>query len=285
LKKRLDGKGAAAKCSEKRRCGVRGLRQTLRRTRGVHGLLALAFLFAGAAVSLAQPSMPPLSAEAIEKMRKTKAPEDWTTEERLAVRFDPGDISRRRKASREDLKKSNADLPEVQAARAVPPEAGNETNNIVGQRNPELFLPTEIFDSLIQHAFLPVPEMRESYRRTFEEGFQSAGFSPEAFWPTLTAIAKDTIQAHKEYYEISRKLGKATAAERKALSRRIEEIGAGLCVQRAAELEAARQRFGRKAFDRFLYRTVAPTMFQVMSSDPEWSDHLRQMEGGCHAAK
>lgn len=259
---------------------MRAFRRKLQRADRIPGLLALVCFFAGAVHSFGQSAISP---QAIEHMRKIKAPEDWTLEERLAVRFDPGDMSLRRQADRELLLRSKVDLPDTAATQAVPP--GAASNSVVGQRNPELFLPTEIFDSLIQHAFLPVPEMRESYRRTFEEGFPVVGFSPKAFWPALTTIARETIQAHTEYYEVAQRLAKATAADRKALHKRLEEIGAGLCAKRAVELAAARQHFGRKSFDKFLYRAVAPTMFQVMSPDSEWRDQLRTMEEGCHATK
>jgi hypothetical protein len=249
-----------------------------RAARGATGLLALAWLLGATALSSAQT---PLSAEAIEKLRRAKAPEDWTTEERLAVRFDPGDVRLRREAARGDLMKGKADLPEVAAARAALPNPNDETNHIVGQRTPELFLPTEVFESLLKGAFSPDPQTRRVCRSTMREGLEAAGFDPETFWPALEAIAREPIRSHSEFYELALKMGKAKATERKAIAEHSGEIVARLCAPQAAALAEARKRFGRKPFDRFLYRTVAPTMFLITSPDPEWPAQLRKREGGC----
>jgi hypothetical protein len=262
---------------------VRKLRRTLQRTGGAPGLLALVCLLAGAAISRAQS---PMSAEVIEKMRKTKAPEEWTVEERLAVRFDPGDISRRRQADREQLLKTRAELPEIAAAQASPPDAGDTSNSVVGQRNPELFLPIELFDSLLKGAFPPQSlnqqESRDSYHSVMQGALEAAGFNPGSFWRDLEGIAKVPIQADKEFYKLAEMLGHAKPSERATLVKRSEEIAVSMCGPRAAALAAAREHFG-KAFERFLYRGVAPTMFQLLSPDPEWENQLRRREEGCHA--
>jgi hypothetical protein len=255
-----------------------------RRAKVAGGLLALAWLLGGAALGWAQS---PLSAEAIEKMR-TKPPEDWTTEERLAVRFDPGDIQRRKKADRQDLKKNAAAFPDLKAEVTGPPSSDTSTS-VAGDRNPELFLPIEIFDSLLKGGFPPQVshqrEARDTYRSSLKDGLEAAGFEPESFWKALEAIAKGPIKADKEFCELAQTLGHATPGERKAIVKRCEEIAVSMCAPRASALAEARRRFGRKAFDRFLYRAVAPTMFQLMSPDPEWENQLRKREEGCHAAR
>jgi hypothetical protein len=240
---------------------MRRLHRTLQRTGGVPGLLALVWLLAGAVLSMAQP---PMSAEAVEKMRKTKAPEDWTVEERLAVRFNPGDMQARR--------------------AAAAPNPSDEINHISGQRNPELFLPIEVFESLLRGAFAADAQASRVARSALREGLEAQGFDPETFWPTLETIARVPIRAHREFFELGQKMGKVNAREREAISKKSGEIVAQLCAPQAAALAEARKRFGWKPFDRFLYRAVAPTLFDMSSPDPEWPAELRRREGGCREA-
>lgn len=258
----------------------RRLRQVLQRSGGLAGLLVLAWLLGQAAQAMAQE---PLTAQKVEMMRKTKAPEDWTLEERLAVRFDPGDVKERRAAARRDLMKGPALLPEIAEARTAPPDPNSETNHINGQRNPELFLPIEVFESLLMGAFAEDPQTSRLARSTMQEGLMAAGLDPETFWQTLEVIAREPIRAHRELYALAMKMGKATPTDRKAISEQSGVIVAKLCGRQTAALAEARKRFGAKAFDRFLYRAVAPSMFKVMlSEDPEWEVQLRRKEGGCH---
>ena len=255
-------------------------RLDVRKAGGATGLLALAWLLGAAALSSAQS---PLSADAIEKMRKTKAPEDWTIEERLIVRFDPGDVKERRAAARRDLMKGPALLPEIAEARTKPPDPNDETNNINGQRNPELFLPIEVFEGLLEGAFAEDPRASRVVRASMQEGLVAAGLDPETFWQTLEVIAREPIRAHRDFFKLAMKMGKATPAERKAISAESGVIVGKLCGPQAATLAEARKRFGAKAFDRFLYRAVAPTMGKLMlSEDPEWEIQARRKEGGCH---
>ncbi|HET7522675.1 MAG TPA: hypothetical protein VFJ79_00880 [Acidimicrobiales bacterium] len=222
----------------------------------------------------------PLSAEAIQKLRATKAPEDWTLEERLAVRFDPGDVRRRREADRAAMVKSGDLTAEQAAVEAADDEC---TNSVAGSRNPELFLPSEIFEKLIFVGFNPDPEFQRATRQLLEPRLRTAGLDPETFWTTLESIARKVIQANNEFLDLDKQFQTTRGAEHRRIKQRAEAVAIAKCGPRAEALARARATFGEKTFDRFLYHGIAPDMARFMGGDPDadWKGQLRAEEGGC----
>lgn len=246
------------------------------------GALALAGLFGVVAAS----AQIRLSPSEIENLRRTKPPEEWTIEERLAVRFDPGDIEKRVQAERTQLMENRVSDPVTQAARTAAQSSSyrKSSNAIVGSRNPELFLPTEVFDMFISMAFSPDLDFRRGSRAQFEPGLRAAGLNPDSFWSDLETIAAPTIRGHIGLAELNLQIAPATAKARAGIGKRMTEVYAGLCGPRATDLAKARKYFGARVFDRFLYRTVAPGMFRTTLPGIAMSDQLRAIDGGCHAA-
>jgi len=238
-------------------------------------LLALVWLLACGAGC-----RPRLSAETIEKMRKTKAPEDWTIEDRLAVRFDPGDMQRREAAHTQEVETVFHQKPP-----APPPGVKREDQSIIiGRHHPELFLPIELFDSLVEAAFLPDRQERAAYRQEVERRLVSAGLDPRSFWPALETIAREPIRLRSEFSEIALKLNKAAPEERQALNQRLQEIDTALCGPQAVALAETEERFGHQRVDRFLYRAVAPQGELGEPARAVWEQRLRAREAGCRTA-
>lgn len=238
--------------------------------------LALAWLLACGAGCRSR-----LSAEAIEKMRTAKAPEDWTIEDRLAVRFDPGDMQRREAANLQEMETVFHQKPP-----ALPPGVKREDQSIViGHQHPELFLPTELFESLVDAAFFPDRQQSAAYRQSVERCLVSAGLDPRSFWPALETIAREPIRLRLEFSEIALKLNKASPEESRALNQRLQEVETALCGPQAAALAATKERFGRQRVDRFLYRAVAPQRDLGEPAKAEWEKRLRAREEGCGSAR
>jgi len=128
-----------------------------------------------------------------------------------------------------------------------------------GAKNPELLLPSELFSALLKQGFDPDPDARKLYRSRVEPVASELGIGPE-LWPTLKEVASDLLP---------------TGSRDK---RPWEEV----CRSHFEALEAARKTLGEKAFDRMLYKAVAPGLkISTMGSSPEMEKELRDMEDGC----
>lgn len=181
-----------------------------------------------------------------------RRPWQWTVEERLAVRFDPEHIKARRLAQL-------ADDPRAATDGSATGTAGRRVTiyGIDGARNPELFLPHELFDGLLT-GFTPDLELRARQRQSFARAIRAFGYDDAEFWRRLEVVSA-------EYVALKYGDGRADWTAR--------------CRARHAALQAARNTFG--GFDVFLYTVIAPSARKVVTSDVDDAARLRDETAGC----
>jgi hypothetical protein len=202
----------------------------------------------------------------------------WTDEERLAGRFDPASIAERA---------SPAVLAEFGFHPPAPPKVVTESSKaaagpitfvILGERNPELFMPFELFDFLIDTAFKDDAQDRASWRKMFTDRGEAP--LPDHFWSRLEGAARPYLDVQHELATLNQQWMAAAPDGRGTLAPRLLAVKGRLCGARAAALAAARREFGISTFDRILYERAAPGLHQ-WSSDPLPAETLRSIEGGC----
>lgn len=179
-----------------------------------------------------------------------KAAWQWTAEERIAKRVDPVQRAARR--------------ARTHGAPARP--AG--FTPLDGSREPELFLPVELVTSLILDNAAPHQLMRNRHRAAIE----AAGWDFAQFWVTLDAAAAPYIALMNYSGQLQRQ-----ARGRADLGRLKPQI----CAAAADLLSAARTTFGNEAFDRFLYRHVAPSIRTEIADHSETAVTLSARSKGC----
>lgn len=190
---------------------------------------------------------------------------EWTLDERIAVRMDAAARAARWEAAR--------------AAGEVP--AGVETDDIVlGSRNPELLMPSELMDR-VSLAFFGEHAKQEQWRKTWAAGAEILG--PD-FWGRLESVAGPYFDSHRRLAELARRVPVATDLEQRLLQEDQQVAFQSQCRLRAEALAAARAAFGPERFDRFLYGLVAPGVKVFMSMSEPFGpagSHWRWMEEGC----
>lgn len=195
----------------------------------------------------------------------TKKNWQWTDEERLARRYDLSSMH-----SRESAYIAKTEGAAVAAGRDV----------VEGDRNPELFLPFELYRGLLMRAFSPLPEASQVFRDGFQERSGDEWFGHD-FWQRLEQTARPYLDSIEAQRSLAKEYQTAHPGRRAEIDRQSEDFGKADCRLRAQNLEAARAIFGREAFDRFLYEAVAPDMMMISVSSEVSADHLRHLAGGC----
>ncbi len=202
----------------------------------------------------------------------------WTLDERLAARFDPLAMAAR-EAEYEAKRKSRFKHVRggffVERTEVTDPPSVSET--IDGSKNPELFLPGELFDMLLHHAFPPGkerPNPQES-ENGFAEWAAALGFGPDFQDRLEWAVAPYLKLLQSELPQ-----GGTTGANAPKWE---QETRLRLCPARVQALEAAEAELGEEAFLRLLYEGVAPSVRHgaVFSSLQRRVEELRFQEGGC----
>lgn len=232
-------------------------------------LLSCALLLASLVMVGADNAPPPNASTATtlqdKPVRPDKLPEDWTLEERLTWRFDPDDARRRRD---EDARESGR-LPDLT----------DDSISVEGRTDPELLLPTELFDALVTFAVLPHPQAREGFQRTMIPALQGLGFD-DTFWATLETAIPEYYSQQKELRRLAMMASQASENERARLRLEMEDLQRNRCRDRFVALAKARAFFGGKRFDRVLYRAVAPLMNIAEPNERYLPGQLRQFERG-----
>ncbi|HYC60387.1 MAG TPA: hypothetical protein VEK79_12560 [Thermoanaerobaculia bacterium] len=203
----------------------------------------------------------------------------WTLDERIAKRLDPAAIRERTVVSERDDVERDGFTPEVRASVGILFKA--PTRFVVeGHRDPELFLPFELFNSIIRG--VEEPDNRSFTRRLYSDEIRESGWDENFFWQTLEEATAEYWTMTDERLAMQRKAETLPLAERRALLIRTEALSISGCRLRAEALQEVRQKLGAEAFDRFLYERVAPNV-GIGSDFPfgneEW--RLRYIEGGC----
>src|SRR5581483_4025186 len=118
----------------------------------------------------------------------TKAPWEWTNQERLAARFDPSQIGDRDAAyatAHPQLRSSGGHRTE---ANAVEGGKRGVVYTIDGTRNPELLLPTELFDALLS-GLQPNATMATRQRAFYGRIIKKLGYDEADFWSQLESAS------------------------------------------------------------------------------------------------
>lgn len=183
---------------------------------------------------------------------------EWSNEERIASRANPA-LARVRVAE--------SAVP--QASRAIAANALQRpiVDIIDGKRQPELFLPTELFDTLVRDGLINGNTWREFYSKPV----RSAGL-PRDFWAQLDRVVGSyaaELRAQNDARYAPQSDDRATDARQ----------ATALCTQRFDALQRARGEFG-EALDRLLYSYVARKT-TLISDQPASAQQLTMESRGC----
>lgn len=186
---------------------------------------------------------------------------EWTTEERLAVRTDA------------EAARARVDKSERRQRRAA--QATRPVDTITGNDNPELFLPHQVFETLVDLAFMHEARHGEMVQEGFTPDVKRHGL-PADFWVRLRTVTTIYVADMRELHAVQqRNRGVRTEAQES-----FAQAYDTMCRSRADALAAARHEFGRERFDRFLYEVIVKGMFSTAWS-PVNGDLLRRAEEGC----
>lgn len=194
----------------------------------------------------------------------------WTLDERLAVRFDP--------------RAGEARIAQEKARARAFPESGlpeDELYNVPssrfsvdGARNPELFLPHELFDHVIHTCFPPDGRDQNLSRRMIERRAAAIGLGSD-LWHRLRKSVAPLVEHDLGRYQ------RFQEATRSGQAMEQGEVGVRRCHLRAAAMESSRKELGEELFLRLLYEAVAPNVSFGYTSEENLQALLRYQEGGC----
>jgi hypothetical protein len=187
----------------------------------------------------------------------------WETKDRLAQRFD---AERIRERARRMVNTDGRNATDG----AYSPEDGADYV-IDGSRNPELFLPFELFDTLMTGLMTDLP-LREKQRAYYGPWIRAAGMDDAALWDALQSVSGDYLLL---------RYGGVQAAQ--GSSEGMNATADALCRAQHDALEAARKLYGREQFDRMLFTAIAPTV-RFASATSNTAVHrakLERADAGC----
>lgn len=151
-------------------------------------------------------------------------------------------------------------------------------DSIDGRRNPELFLPIELFQIFVSGAFHEDAKGRAIYRQARLEASKVA--LPPDFWTRLEEITHTYVVTLNRARALNGQAATAEGNDRERLRKESQDIQATQCQTLAENLDAARNAFGRQFFDRFLYESVAPGA-GIGLARPNTPSELMAMTRGC----
>jgi hypothetical protein len=195
-----------------------------------------------------------------------RQPWQLTVEERIALRTNP-ELARER----------------VRGARRLQTDAANADVRSVdvfdGQTHPELFLPTEVFRSLLTLSTLGPPRTRQLFRKGLMPEVASHGL-PKDFWDRLESVSTVYIADSWAERDLGLTLQRVSGVARWRTEEALALKQRDVCRSRADALAAARKEFGDARFDRFLYEAVAIHKFHSDDHLPD-AAILPYVEEGC----
>lgn len=196
----------------------------------------------------------------------------WTFEERLAKRFDPAEMKERAAAEDRRLREL-VDLGMLRAEEVLSQSSEGDVDTISGHETPELFLPMELFNVLLDHAFPPDGRNQDAARASIEEHAAALGFGAD-FWRRLRRISSPFLEVRREH-------ARQAVASKSVLGN--ERLALSLCRARADALATAKVEFGEEDFLRLLYEVVAPSLSKASRIQDKKAavENLKRIEGGC----
>jgi hypothetical protein len=179
----------------------------------------------------------------------------WTIDERITERF------------RNDRIAERSALTRAARKNHLPAGGAVAMDTLYGRSHAELFLPSEIFRSLLTRTFLISATNRMENRLSIESRAAALGFGQD-LWKRLHAVAREALEME------ARQL-------RRPSVQGSEVRGADTCFARYVALEKAKAEFGEERFMRFLFEAVAPDIFSSYTLTTSTADELLYQEGGC----
>jgi hypothetical protein len=197
---------------------------------------------------------------------------EWSDEERVRVRFDPTSVRERAAAHAAGITQ-----PSVHS-QAQPSEQSRPSQQyfIDGSRNPELFLPDELLDSLLVGLHSNAA-FRTNARHALAGGIREMGYAEDEFWARLQRLSAP-------YLALKSHPGNGNLLRLKTPDGKLASfpIDVDRCVARHNLLQAARTTFGAEKFQRFLYTEVAPEVQRGEAAQIDPSQELLFVARGCH---
>jgi hypothetical protein len=151
-------------------------------------------------------------------------------------------------------------------------------DRVDGNETPELFLPSELFDSLLSMGFPPDGDFQNRTQEIIEKRAVALGFGRD-IWRRLNKASAPYLKLQSEY---ERSAGMRQPATAETLAMGEDELR--WCRARSTALAAAKAEFGEESFLRLLYQAVAPNIsktYLVKNGYAEHSRFLLFVEGGC----
>jgi hypothetical protein len=146
---------------------------------------------------------------------------------------------------------------------------------IDGRTTPELIMPNELFNALLQ-GLSDNAQVAAVSRQTLAPGIRAFGFDEADFWTRLdqaTSHYRDQVRARSREERGQTSTALAQGA--------MQQTDLKLCQVRAVTLQSVRRIFRTEGFDRFLYTVVAPTISITTEPSYETPEHLLSVERGC----
>lgn len=213
-----------------------------------------------------------------EKPHSTKKPPwEWTLEERIAARYDLERV-KVLMAERNQLLRTRGQVE--QAEREL--VAADNNQLITGRDNPELFLPTELFNVFLANVFHHDRELRLASRKRYVK--RSSLELDEEFWRDISVIASNLLTKRHRYRTLRAEVEAAPPEEKDRLEGAAaveqKELFKGFCGELKDALDQVRALYG-DAFDRFLYETVPAGLTINELVQPDTASAVRRRERGC----
>lgn len=193
---------------------------------------------------------------------------EWTDQERLERRFDDQCMAARR------LQAGHRSRPDGSCH-----SSGAVSDFVFGTDTPELFMPWQLFDTLLRNAIVAESKFAAMQRRRFEDRANAQELPlPGRFWERLEVATGEYVALLREQREMASRLDGASPAERRVLVGRVQELQRPNCAVRQLALSRVRAEFTASTFDQFLYSSVAPG---ICSSGDSALDMLEWVGRGC----
>jgi hypothetical protein len=195
-----------------------------------------------------------------------KQPWKWTASERLKKRLDPASMQLRTSRAQARMSASGSNG-----------FGGTGDFVIVGETDPELFLPWELMDTFLSEIGGDANHQLRM-RRAFQRWIGPLGVDDQKFWRTIEQLSTHYAAARERSITLQMKL--RNGETKTTLAHEVELTNREICSARIDALEGARAAFGVENFDRFLYTAVAPHVV-IRSSVPTDATALLWSSEGC----